>query len=844
MIDLTGLWKMKCTKDNNWQEAVVPGSVYTDLLRNGNMKDPFWGENEDEIKQLSAYDYEYERTFFLEAAELLCQQLVLVCEGLDTLAELSINGTLIAKTNNMHRTYGFDIKPYLHSGENTIHILFRSPLQYISKAYAKKPLWGVTSTIPGYQHIRKAHSMFGWDWGPQLPDLGIFRNIYIEQVPEGRVKDFYVTQVHEDGRVILTINVENTFPLAEASHHIHRTTEAPAPASVPFMEAAQAFTETLTIRDPQQNIIYQTNHTANTENQFHCTIENPHLWWPNGYGKQPLYEVSITLSKEGQEIHQCSKRIGLRTLTVSRTKDHYGESFGFEINGITIFAKGANYIPEDNLLGRTSPEKTRRLLQDCIAANFNCIRVWGGGNYPDSYFYDICDELGLIVWQDFMFACAVYDLTNDLAQNLSAEFEDNIRRLRNHASLGMWCGNNEMESAWLYWGLPQNEKLRQDYLTMFERMIPEAVAQFDPETFYWPSSPSSGGGFDKTCDEGYGDAHYWDVWHGKKPFEDFEKLYFRFASEYGFQSVPSLKTIRTFADADDLNLFSNVMEKHQKCIDNGHGNVTLMTYLHNYYQTPKNFEATIYTTQILQADCLETAISHFRSHRGRCLGSTYWQLNDCNPVVSWSTIDYFGRWKAAHYVVKRCYAPILVNARKEDKEVTFYAASELQEAGTYTFFYKIIHQQKGILDSESQEIQLAPLSAKAVKTIHLPDLSLTDMRNCYIVYGLLENDTEIAAKTLLLVKPKQFAFQNPMITAHWEETQDSYTLTLSAKAFARRVGIEFEKVDVILTDNYFDLLPEEPKTLIIPKASLPDGISFSTLENELTLMSCYHITQN
>ena len=823
MIDLTGSWKMKCTNDTDWQDGIVPGSVYTDLFRNGNMKDPFFGENEYEIEQLSEYDYEYTRFFTIEDGDLSYRQLVLVCEGLDTLAELRINDTLIAKTDNMHRTYRFDIKPYLQSGENTIHILFRSPLQFIKKADEKKPLWGVSSTVPGYQHIRKAHCMFGWDWGPKLPDLGIFRNIYIEKVQDARVKDFYVTQTHNDGKVTLTIDIENEYIAKNLTDG--------------------SLKETLTICDWSQKLIHEITCDPQTATSVSCVIEAPRLWWPNGYGDQPLYEVAVTLTQSGQVISKKEKRIGLRTLTMKRKKDRFGETFGFEINGTMIFAKGANYIPEDNLLGRTGYEKTRKLLDTCIAANFNCIRVWGGGNYPESYFYDICDELGLIVWQDFMFACAAYDLTEAFAESIKAEFEDNIRRLRNHASLGMWCGNNEMESAWLYWGLPENEKLHQDYLTMFERIIPEALYKFDPETFYWPSSPSSGGGFDKTCEEGYGDAHYWDVWHGKKPFEDFENLYFRFASEYGFQSAPSIKTVRTFAEGDDLNMFSNVMENHQKCIDNGHGNVTLMTYLHNYYQTPKDFETTLYTTQILQADCLETAISHFRSHRGRCLGSTYWQLNDCNPVVSWSTIDYYGRWKAAHYVVKRCYAPTIVNMRKDENELIFYVSTELQNPADYTFSYRIMHQQKGVLASDSMDVHMAPLSAKAVCTITLPELSREDIRNCYIVYDLKENGAEAASKVSLLAKPKQFYFRNPEINADWCENDTSYEITLTTKEFARRVGVEFTNVDVVLSDNYFDLIPGVAKTITIAKNELSDDINLNVLKNELAIMSCYNITK-
>lgn len=814
---------MKCTKDNTWQKAVVPGTVYTDLLRNGTMKDPFFGENEYEIQALSDYDYEYVRNFEITADTLATEQLVLVCEGLDTLAEIYINHIPVAKTNNMHRTYRFDIKAYVTEGENEIRIILRSPSKFIAKADAQKPLWGVSSTVPGYQHLRKAHCMFGWDWGPKLPDLGIFRNIYIESISGGRVKDFYIIQKHEDGKVTLTVEAENEFTDSASSDSV--------------------LMATLQIYAPSQELIYEKTYPAASTMAFTCDIKEPMLWWPNGYGNQPLYRVCLLLTKDNREISRKEKRIGLRTLTVKRQKDRFGESFGFAINDITIFAKGANYIPEDNLLGRKTPEKTRSLLEDCVSTGFNCIRVWGGGNYPEDVFYDICDELGLIVWQDFMFACAVYDLTDAFTENIKAEFEDNIRRLRNHASLGMWCGNNEMESAWLYWGLPDNKKLLQDYFTMFERIIPEALYRFDPETFYWPSSPSSGGGFDKTCDEGYGDAHYWDVWHGKKPFEDFENLYFRFASEYGFQSAPSIKTVRTFATEADYNMFSNVMENHQKCIDNGHGNVTLMTYLHNYYQQPKDFKTTLYTTQILQADCLEIAISHFRSNRGRCLGSTYWQLNDCNPVISWATIDYYGRWKASHYVVKRCYAPTVINMRREEKDITFYVSTECLDEKNYTFSYRLIHQEKGVLKTGNSDVKMAPLSAKAICTFSLPELTLADTRNCYIAYSLEKDGEEIASKVALLCKPKQFNFKNPEIDVIWAETENAFVLTLTAKAFAKRVTVDFANADVIFSDNCVDLLPGIPRTLRIDKSTLAQDVTLDVLQKELEILSCYHITK-
>lgn len=821
MIELNGAWKMRCTADGIWQDAQVPGSVYTDLLRNGAMKDPFWGENEEEIRELSAFDYAYERTFSVGEKELAKKRLFLVCEGLDTLAEIRINGKKVAETDNMHRTYRIEIKQDLHIGENVIHILLRSPLQYAKKAAGKKRLWGVSSTVDGYQQIRKAHSMFGWDWGPQLPDLGIWRDIYIEEVQEGKISDFYVTQRHGQDQVTLDIAVENE-----------------------FTGGSEGLELEFILQDRFGNVLYREKQDACEQQEFQCTVEKPDLWWPNVYGEQPLYEVGLLLSNGEKQVWEKTKRIGLRTLTIKKEKDRWGESFGFEINGKVIFTKGANYIPEDNLLGRTGKERTEKLLENCVRANFNCVRVWGGGNYPADYFYDLCDELGLIVWQDFMFACAVYDLTEYFEANIKAEFEDNIRRIRNHASLAMWCGNNEMESGWDHWGLPPNEKLRQDYLTMFERIIPETLTKLDPQTFYWPSSPSAGGGFDHPDLEGAGDAHYWDVWHGKKPFEDFRKKYFRFASEYGFQSVPSIKTVKTFTTEEEYNLFSNVMEAHQKCVDNGHGNMTLMYYLFQYYQNPKDFETMIYTTQILQGDCLDTAISHFRSNKGRCLGSTYWQLNDCNPVISWATIDYYGRWKASHYIVKRSYAPVLLTAQIEDGTAAFYLSNERRSRLEGTFRYRIVHQEKGILQEGSKHSTVCELAAAKIEEIELPPLSREDARNSYLVFEIWENGEVLTQEFALLVKPKQFHFLNPHISVEWKETADVYEMTVTADAFARRVGIEFEEIDAILSDNYFDLEPEISRVIAIQKKDLAQNYTEEDFRKQLKIISNYDIIEH
>ncbi len=382
------------------------------------------------------------------------------------------------------------------------------------------------------------------------------------------------------------------------------------------------------------------------------SIHNPKLWWPNGYGDQPLYKVQVELlDEDGTVLETITKRIGLRTLTISQEKDLWGKEFAFCVNGVKIFAMGGNYIPEDCIYSRITPEVQKYLLESCKRANFNCVRVWGGGYYPSDHFYDLCDEMGLIVWQDLMFACNVYDLTEEFEDNITKEITENVKRLRHHASLGLWCGNNEMESAWDHWPEVQSESkyLRADYIKMFEYVIPKAVRAADSETFFWQSSPSSGGCFDDPDDENRGDCHYWDVWHGQKPFTDYQKHYFRFCSEFGFQSFPCLKTVESFTEEKDRNIFSRVMENHQK---NPAANGKILYYLSENFRYPENFRKLLYVSQILQGMAMKYGVDHWRRHRGRCMGTLYWQINDNWPVASWASIDYFGRWKALHYMAK------------------------------------------------------------------------------------------------------------------------------------------------------------------------------------------------
>ena len=641
---LCTVWQMRELGSTTWLDAVVPGTVYTDLLRNGRMDDPFWKENDYRICALMEKDYEYRCRFTLLPGILENHRVVLHFDGLDTLADIYVNQIHAGKAFNMHRTWEFDVKGILQEGENEIRVIFHSPLQYIAKAHKKYGNIGNDDTFEGFMHLRKAHYMFGWDWGAHLPDAGIFRPVSLLGIREARIDSVYIQQNHTQGKVRLSFQVETEWSAGVISE------ESPRPCS-PELTYTVHMTEpggrTWILEDSPQEL----------------TIDNPKLWWVNNLGSQPLYHVCVTLLYQGRTLDIWEQKIGLRQVTMLRKKDQWGESFAHQLNSRAIFAMGADYIPEDHLLGRTCREKTRKLLEACREANFNVIRVWGGGCYPEDWFYELCDEMGFLVWQDFMFACSVYELTPEFEENIRREFADNIKRIRHHASLGLWCGNNEMEMfvderCWV----TKPSEVR-DYLFMYERILPEVLAKYDPQTFYWPASPSSGGSFDNPNDPNRGDVHYWKVWHGGRPFSEYRKHFFRYASEFGFQAFPFKKTLEQITDdPDDFNIFSYVMEKHQR---NYGANGKIMNYLQQTYRYPTEFTTLLYASQLLQADAIRYGVEHFRRNRGRCMGAVYWQLNDCWPVVSWSSVDYCGRWKALHYYARRFFAPVIISCREE-----------------------------------------------------------------------------------------------------------------------------------------------------------------------------------
>ena len=779
--------------------ARVPGSVYSDLLRNNQMEDPFWRDNEDKAFALIENDYEYRTEFSVPQKLLNMDRVLLHCDGLDTVADITLNDTVIAHTENMHRTWEFDVTGILKKDKNCLKIIFHSPVKYVAEANKKNKSDGGLDALDGFHYLRKAHCMLGWDWGPRLPDAGIWRDIRLVGIRMARIDNVYIAQKHKKGSVELDISVE-----LESIVDLPRNAE---------------YAMKIIITDPKGNSVEYGRFPKR------IIIENPELWWPNGFGGQALYTVTAVLfSPKGTELDRWERRIGLRTLTIRRQKDKWGESFAVEVNGVAIFGMGADYIPEDNILSRINPKRTRKLLEQCIAANFNTIRVWGGGYYPDDYFYDTCDELGLIVWQDFMFACTFYELTDAFDQNIRAELEDNIKRIRHHACLGLWCGNNEMEMFAENMNWPEALKLKADYIKMYEYIFPQILKRLDPQTFYWTASPSSGGSFDKPNDPDRGDVHYWDVWHGNKPFTEYRKFFFRYLSEFGFQSFPALKTVESFTLPEDRNIFSYIMERHQR---NNSANGKIMNYLYQTFLYPNNFDTLLYASQLLQAEAVKYGVEHLRRHRGRCMGAIYWQLNDCWPVASWASIDYFFRWKALHYYARRFFQPLMISCHEEgiltqnpnanhqpqikaaiEKSFRLCVSNETIEDKKLTVKWEIRDRKANVLKEKTIPVTAPALSSLWLDKVEVPDINFNDE---YLSYHLCDGNTVISEGTVIFSLPKFFHWENPQLSCKI----NGDTITVKAGSYAKSVEIQNRNQDMVLSDNYFDMNGGEKKVTIL-----------------------------
>lgn len=823
-------WRMKIVGENvygipeDWIDTQIPGSVYGTLVDKGLMPDPYDRMNELGALRLMENSFCFQTAFVLRAEQLQGDFLLLRFDGIDTLAEVYLNGRLLGHVDNMHRIWEFDIEEAAKIGENVLRVELHSPTEYIAKENEKIYTGGSAECMKGFPHLRKAHCMFGWDWGPRLPDAGIFREVSVLYGRTARLEQVYITQDWLHGNAVdvtpngvdihtgevdikFDVTIENFLSETAAGHCEIRTALYDDAGLLIAAKSSREYTA----------------ENAGTDSGWDTiTVSDPKRWWPNGYGEQPLYRAEVTLLDEnGSVLDVWSRRIGLRTMTVNTQEDEWGACFAHEVNGVKIFAMGADYIPEDNILSRVTRERTAKLLRNAAEANYNCIRVWGGGYYPEDWFFDLCDELGLIVWQDFMFACASYELDAAFERNVSAEVRDNVRRIRHHACLGLWCGNNEMETQILDKAWKPSAKQKYDYIKLFEYIIPKILEEEDPAAFYWPSSPSSGGNFDNPWDESRGDAHYWDVWHGNKPFTEYRKYKFRYVSEFGFQSFPCLKTVETFTAPEDRNIFSRVMEMHQR---NVAANGKIMTYLSATYLYPTDFDTLLYASQLLQADAVRYGIEHFRRNRGRCMGTIVWQLNDIWPVASWAGIDYYGRLKALHYAEKRAFAPIMISCEETGelserpfcvaqpapikKAARLHVANETFAPVSGEVTWQLRSAKGEVLLTGREKVMVEPLGGLWLER---HDFSSFPELEVYISYSFETEGRIVSEGTSLFTAPKHFAFEDPKLSY----TREGNSLLISAQAYAKSVEIRGEDGDVLLSDNFFDMNPGTKRVEIL-----------------------------
>jgi beta-mannosidase len=768
----------------------------------------------------------------------------------------------------MHRTWRVDIKDFVREGDNELRIIFRAPITYMEEHVpeeGKEIHYIPAGGMAGNQYIRKAHCMFGWDWGAQIPDAGIWRDIELEIYSQASFGDTRLIQKHYPSKDDGSAEACDA-PLASDTD-VEITVETEISVDEPGCYKVEAFlyeprvraeragaVQLCALTDPDpldilEHSVTQIFVTAPGKQKVQLQLVAAHarLWWPNHLGEQPLYTVELRLSrlqsqqdskKEECLLEQKSWRLGLRTFTVSTEKDQWGNEFAFTVNGVKFFAMGADYIPEDTIYSHITRERIEYLIRACVRSNFNTLRVWGGGYYPSDTFYDLCDEYGLMVWQDLMYACNVYELTDAFEKNIASETADNVIRLRHHASLALWCGNNEIESAWAHWYgfCDHSAALRKDYLTMFEILLPGIVKEHDPEHFWWPSSPSSGGWFDNPDDDNRGDRHYWDVWHGQKPFTDYQNYYFRFCSEFGFQSFPAVKTIDTFTLPEDRNIFSEVMESHQK---NGYANGKILYYLSENFLYPKDFESLVYVTQLLQGLAIKFGVEHWRRNRGRCMGALYWQLNDSWPVASWSSIDYFGRWKALQYMAADFFEPLAISVKEEHGQIEVWLENETAQRADVAVTCRLRSVDFTILDEEQflgacEDFGAAKLFEKDYSALIAGRAS-----KVYLEVVAAFADGQTRTEVVTFVPWKHLQLPVPKISAALAEEEQGFVLKLTSDVFAPFVELNLKKADCIFSDNYFHITGTQPITVRLEKKDLT-GMKQPTLvklKKELTVRS-------
>jgi beta-mannosidase len=769
-------WTFKSVTDSIWKSATVPGNVHSDLLDHKLIKHPFIGANEDSLQWVSETGWEYKTSFSVDKETLQKKHIELNFEGLDTYASVFLNDSLILNTNNAFRAFKVDAKSALKP-VNDLRIVFERTSISEEKEKAK-----LGYQLPEGNRIftRKAQFQYGWDWGPKLNMSGIWRPVTLSAWNVFRIDDIYLEQLDLNKEFAhMVINLKNESII---ENHLDYDIYI-------------------------NNNLYKTYENKEDSKERHfkplvVSIENPKLWWPHNLGEPYLYDIKVVVRDDETILDSISVKKGIRTIELITEKDSIGESFYFKVNDVPVYAKGANYIPQNSMQDKVTDAHYEKLLDDVVDANMNMLRVWGGGIYENDIFYDLCDEKGILVWQDFMFACAMYPGDEYFLENVKQEAIQNVKRLRNHTSIVLWCGNNENSEGWHRWGWQKDrseqekDEIWSNYLKVFDSILPNTINQLT-DTPYWESSPRYGRGNPKYKTEG--DAHDWWIWHDAYPFEHLEENVPRFMSEFGFQSFPSYEAIRYINQSDSIEISSAGFKNHQKHV---RGFELIDDYMQRDFPIPKNAEDYVYVSQLLQAYGITKGIEAHRRAKPYNMGTLYWQLNDCWPAVSWSSIDYFGHWKALHYQAKKSFENVLISQTLKNNMLNIYVINDSSGSFYDMLTIKISDFNGNILHEFPEGIAIEGHSSDIKYVLDLTPFNLNT--NAIVITSSIKN----ATSNFFLVKPKDLKLKKAPIEQTITKTKSGFKITLKSTTLHKNIFL-YTKAKGHFSDNYFDLMPNE-----------------------------------
>ena len=810
-IALNGGWQFSQMGKEEWRDAEVPGSVQRDLVRHNVLPDPYYGTNEEKIQWVEDENWDFKKKFTVSAEQLQYDDAILTFEGLDTHADVFLNGSKILHSQNMFIAYTHSVKKLLKAGENNLYIRFYSPIEQMMPARITNGFDYLADNDHRDEKLsvfsRKAPYHFGWDWGIRIVQMGIWRPVSLSFYNKARIDDYFIEQQSVSEKLAKTNNQLEIFSVEKSA------VEAIVSIQYGIGDINKTTKKQITLL-PGKNSV-----------SIPIEIENPMLWMPNGWGNPNLYDFKAEVSINDKTIAEKAHRIGLRSIKLVRQNETNGQSFYFEVNGKPLFAKGANYIPGEIFSSQQDKAYYDRLFENTTGANMNMLRVWGGGLYEDDYFYRLADEKGILIWQDFLFGCTPYPSDNAFLTNVAAEAEQNVKRIRNHACVALWCGNNEVEESIKYWGFDKKyspeimQGFREGYNKTFRELLPEIVERLAPQTAYTQSSPDTAN-WGRLGSLAYGDTHYWGLWHGREPFEVLDQKIPRFMSEFGFQAFPEMKTIRSFAEEKDFDIESDVMKIHQK---SGIGNAAIKQYMDMYYHEPKNFEDFVYIGLVMQGEGMKKGLAAHRRNRPYCMGTLYWQLNDDWPVVSWSGIDYYNNWKALHYKAREAFAPIAVNVFEKDGSLGFYLFSDkLTDENNLTLRIQLIDFNGKVLKDLKETVSARANVSELVKSVSINGFATEEQKSNSVVKATLSDKKGklIAEDNYFFYWANKLNLPETQIKSSVKYADEQYTVTLSSTKLAKNVFVEIPILGAQFTDNFFDLLPGEKKTIVISSSEL------------------------